>query len=71
MAIREILRMGNPILLKEAEKVEKFDTPEIRELIMDMIDTMKDLCDDQYKYISVGEQKMNLDQKDPLVASFY
>ena len=42
MAIREILRMGNPILLKEAEKVEKFDTPEIRELIMDMIETMKD-----------------------------
>ena len=42
MAIREILRMGNPILLKEAEKVEKFDTPEIHELIMDMIETMKD-----------------------------
>ena len=42
MAIREILRMGNPILLKEAEKVEKFDTPEIHELIKDMIETMKD-----------------------------
>ena len=42
MAIREILRMGNPILLKEAEKVEKFDTPEINELIKDMIETMKD-----------------------------
>lgn len=42
MAIREILRMGNPILLKEAEKAEKFDTPEIHELIMDMIETMKD-----------------------------
>ena len=42
MAIREILRMGNPILLKEAEKVEKFDTPEIYELIKDMIETMKD-----------------------------
>ena len=42
MAIREILRMGNPILLKEAEKVKKFDTPEIHELIKDMIETMKD-----------------------------
>ena len=42
MAIREILRMGNPVLLKEAEKVIKFDTPEIHELIMDMIETMKD-----------------------------
>jgi peptide deformylase len=42
MAIREILRMGNPILLKEAEKVKKFATPEIHELIKDMIETMKD-----------------------------
>jgi len=42
MAIREILRMGNPILLKKAEKVEKFDTSEIHELIKDMIETMKD-----------------------------
>ena len=42
MAIREILRMGNPILLKEAEKVKKFDIPEIHELIKDMIETMKD-----------------------------
>ena len=42
MAIREILRMGNPVLLKEAEKVIKFDTPEIHELIKDMIETMKD-----------------------------
>ena len=42
MAIREILRMGNPVLLQEAEKVEKVDTPEIHELIKDMIETMKD-----------------------------
>ena len=42
MAIREILKMGNPILLKESEKVKKFDTPEIHELIKDMIETMKD-----------------------------
>ena len=42
MAIREILKMGNPILLKVSEKVKKFDTPEIHELIKDMIETMKD-----------------------------
>ena len=42
MAIREILRMGNPILLKVSEKVKKFDTHEIHELIKDMIETMKD-----------------------------
>ena len=42
MASREILRMGNPILLKVSEKVKKFDTPEIHELIKDMIETMKD-----------------------------
>jgi peptide deformylase len=42
MAIRDILRMGNSILLKVAEKVEKFDTPEIHEFIKDMIETMKD-----------------------------
>tara|TARA_Y100000022_G_scaffold160496_1_gene143395 strand:+ start:197 stop:712 length:516 start_codon:yes stop_codon:yes gene_type:complete len=42
MAIREILRMGNPVLLKEAGKVKEFDTPEIHQLIGDMIETMKD-----------------------------
>ena len=42
MAIKEILRMGNPILLKVSEKVKRFDTPEIHELIKDMIETMKD-----------------------------
>ena len=42
MAIRKILRIGNQILLKEAEKVEKFDTPETHELIKDMIETMND-----------------------------
>ena len=42
MAIKKILKMGNPILLKEAEKVKKFDTSEIHELIKDMIETMKD-----------------------------
>ena len=34
--------MGNPVLLKEAEKVKEFDTPEIHQLIKDMIETMED-----------------------------
>ena len=40
MAVREILKMGNPILLKEAEQVRELDTPELHELIKDMMDTM-------------------------------
>lgn len=40
MAIREILRMGNPVLLQQAEPVNNFDTAELHELIIDMRDTM-------------------------------
>jgi peptide deformylase len=40
MAIREILRMGDPRLLARAQEVEQFDTPELRALIADMRDTM-------------------------------
>jgi peptide deformylase len=40
--IREILKMGDPRLLRVAQKVEHFDTPEMRELIEDMFETMHD-----------------------------
>ncbi|MET0962385.1 MAG: peptide deformylase [Noviherbaspirillum sp.] len=40
MSVREILRMGDPRLLRQAEPVTEFDTPEMRELIADMFDTM-------------------------------
>ena len=40
MAIREVLRMGDPRLLEQARPVEKFDTPELHALIADMRDTM-------------------------------
>lgn len=40
MAVREILRMGDPRLLRVAKKVERFDTPELHALIGDMFDTM-------------------------------
>ena len=41
MTVREILKMGDPRLLRIAKPVEQFDTPEMRELIADMFETMK------------------------------
>jgi peptide deformylase len=38
--IREILKMGDPRLLRVAGPVEQFDTPELHALIADMFDTM-------------------------------
>ncbi len=40
MAVRDILRMGDPRLLRVAEPVDAFDTPELHALIADMFDTM-------------------------------
>ncbi len=40
MPVREILRMGDPRLLRVAELVDKFDTPALASLIQDMRDTM-------------------------------
>lgn len=41
MAIRPVLRMGDPVLLQKATPVERFDTPELHALIKDMEDTMQ------------------------------
>jgi peptide deformylase len=41
--IREVLRMGDERLLKKSLEVEAFDTPELRELLADMRDTMAHL----------------------------
>jgi peptide deformylase len=41
--IREVLRMGDPRLLQHARPVEAFDTPDLRDLIFDMRDTMAHL----------------------------
>ncbi len=40
MAVREILKMGDPRLLRIAEPVREFDTPELHALIADLFDTM-------------------------------
>jgi peptide deformylase len=41
MAVREILKMGDPRLLRVAPPVTAFDTPELHALIADMFDTME------------------------------
>lgn len=40
MAVREILKMGDPRLLRVAQPVPAFDTPELHALIADLFDTM-------------------------------
>lgn len=40
MAVRNILRMGEPLLYRVAEPVAAFGTDELRQLIADMFDTM-------------------------------
>jgi peptide deformylase len=40
MAVRPVLKMGDPLLLQVAKPVEKFDTPDLRSLLADMHDTM-------------------------------
>lgn len=40
MAVRTVLRMGDPVLLQKAAPVKAFDTPELHALIQDMHDTM-------------------------------
>jgi peptide deformylase len=41
MAIREILKMGDPRLLRVAAPVTEFDTPALLALVEDMFDTMR------------------------------
>ncbi len=43
MAVKEVLRMGHPLLLQEAQPVTRFDTPELHALLADMRDTMAHL----------------------------
>jgi peptide deformylase len=43
MAIKPVLRMGDPRLLEPSQPVKKFRTQELRELIVDLRDTMASL----------------------------
>ncbi len=38
--IREVLKMGDPRLLQQAQRLEGFDTPELHALLTDLRDTM-------------------------------
>jgi peptide deformylase len=40
MSVREVLRMGHPVLRERAKPVESYGTPQLRELLQDMKDTM-------------------------------
>jgi len=40
MAVRDVLRMGHPVFRERAKPIERFGTPELRELLQDMKDTM-------------------------------
>lgn len=40
MSVHAILRMGDPRLLRVAQKVEQFDTPELHALVADLFETM-------------------------------
>ncbi|MCK4743117.1 MAG: peptide deformylase [Sulfuriflexus sp.] len=44
MAVKNVLRMGDPFLLQRAKEVEQFDTPELNQLVEDMLETMA-ACD--------------------------
>jgi len=43
MTVRAVLRMGDPRLLERSHPVERFDTPELHALLVDMQDTMEAL----------------------------
>lgn len=43
MAIKPVLRMGDPRLLEVSKPVDQFDTPELHALLQDMHDTMEHL----------------------------
>ena len=43
MAVRPVLKMGDPRLLERARAVERFDVPELHALLADMHDTMQAL----------------------------
>src|SRR5687767_11198329 len=43
MAVRPVVRMGDPRLFEVSKELEAFDTPELHTLIADMEDTMRSL----------------------------
>jgi peptide deformylase len=40
MSVKDILKMGDTRLLRQAQQIDRFDTPELHALVDDMFDTM-------------------------------
>ena len=43
MPVKEVLKMGHPVLREKAQPVTEFNTPELTSLLVDMLDTMQAL----------------------------
>ena len=57
MSARPLLRIGHPLLLKSAEAVAEFNTPELDSLIQDMLDTMAEADGAGLAANQIGELK--------------
>jgi len=55
MAIKEIIKMGHPLLLEKAKSITEFDTPELHKLVEDMIETMEEASGAGLAAPQVGE----------------
>ena len=51
MAIKEIIKMGHPLLLEKAKPITEFDTLELNKLIKDMIENNKAPTEKVVKHI--------------------
>ena len=52
--IREVLKMGDPLLLQQARPLEQFDTPELHALLTDMRDTVAHLSGAGLAALQIG-----------------
>jgi len=57
MPARPLLRIGHPLLLKSAEAVREFNTPELDSLVNDMLDTMAEADGAGLAANQIGELK--------------
>ena len=57
MAVRKILRMGDPVLRQISEPVSEFGTPDLDELIADMLETMESADGAGLAAVQVGVPK--------------
>ncbi len=58
MSILKVAKQGNPVLLKVAEKVEQFSTENLKNIIIDMLETMID-----YNGIGLAAPQIHLSKR--------